>query len=443
MRKTTTSDEDVKIAMPAATDEHSIWLCVGTLLDGCSTNPLKNTHVVYNASSIRYVGGFKDTPPEKHLKPSQKQPDLYLPDFTLLPGLIEAHAHLFLDGSELDFEKRKAYLRQSPQDLLRAAHQRLQRLLRIGIIAVRDAGDKHGVGLSLSKLSRSSDQPSLPYVDSPGAAIHHRGCYGGFMAEPIEDFTTSKACVASRVRAGADRIKLIATDIIDFSAGKVNKPPQMSAQEIAELVRAARKFDKQTFAHASGDDGIANTLAGGVDSVEHGFFIRKDQLAQMRDRHIAWTPTFAPVQRQVDYAEQMGWDEKTVSNLRRILDQHASSLRHAHELGVPILCGSDAGSYGVEHGNGLLYEMELMVGAGLSPLSVTNAATGTSSKRLGFKEKFGQIKSGYKSRFILTQHSPLESIANLRRKKFVVFDGAVYDSDEDKSFMSSRALILP
>lgn len=417
--------------IPPASNGRRVWLRLGTLFDGIATKPHKDAHLVYDANAILYVGDAGHSPPVDLLNSGQTQPDLDMPEYTLLPGLIEAHAHLFLDGGEFDLQKRKTYLRKTPEELLRAARGRLDILIRTGIIAVRDAGDKHGVGLALSKLYMSKDKPLMPYVDSPGAAIHHRGHYGGFMAEPVEDHESPQDCVAARVRAGADRIKLIATSIIDFHKGQVVKAPQMTTQEISDLAGAARAFGKQTFAHASGDAGIEHAVAGGVDSVEHGFFVRADQLARMRDRHIAWVPTFAPVQKQVDHAGRMGWKEETVSNLRRILDQHSSSLVKAHELGVQIIAGSDAGSSGVAHGSDFLFELELMERAGLSALTVIQAATGNSSNRLGFKEKFGQIKPGYKSRFLLTRHSPLESISNLRKDKYVVFDGAVYNSDED------------
>lgn len=234
----------------------------------------------------------------------------------------------------------------------------------------------------------------------------------------------------ARVRAGADRIKLIPTGIINFKKGAVTTEPQMTTEEIRELAAAAKSFGKQTLAHASGDAGIERAIEGGVDTIEHGFFLRPDQLAKMRDRQIAWVPTFAPVQMQVDCASWMGWDEAVVSNLKRILEQHAVTLRRAYEMGVEIIAGSDAGSYGVAHGLGLLYELLLMERAGLSPLAVVRAATGASSTRLAFKEKFGQIKAGYRSRLLLTRHSPLEGIGNLRKLRIVVFDGAAFESDE-------------
>jgi imidazolonepropionase-like amidohydrolase len=127
----------------------------------------------------------------------------------------------------------------------------------------------------------------------------------------------------------------------------------------------------------------------------------------------------------------MGWDERVVSNLKKILEQHAASLVKAHELGVQIIAGSDAGSCGVAHGHGFLRELELMEQAGLTPLSVINSATGASSDRLAFKEKFGRIKPGYLSRFILTRHSPLERISNLKRERVVIFDGAGLECGDD------------
>jgi imidazolonepropionase-like amidohydrolase len=418
-----------KLSLSAATGGRRIWLRVGTLLDGVSSKPLRNAHVVYDQSTILFAG--ENSPPSNLLSANQQQPDLDLPDYTLLPGLIEAHAHFFLEGGELDLDKRSAYLKQAPEDLLNAARARLGKLVRLGIIAVRDAGDKNGVGLALSKLYASGQRPAMPYVDSPGAAIHHKGRYGSFMAEPIEDFDTLKHCVEARVAAGADRIKLIPTGIINFKQGAVTAEPQMTTAEVSELVAAAKSFGKQTLAHASGDVGIERAIDGSVDSIEHGFFVRDDQLAKMRDRQIAWVPTFSPVQEQVDHADQMGWDAQVVSNLNKILEQHAASLMKAHEIGVQILAGSDAGSCGVAHGLGFLYELELMQRAGLGPISVINAATGASSNRLAFKEKFGQIRSGFQSRFILTRHAPLESVSNLRKQKWIVFDGNVLESDED------------
>ncbi len=431
-------------AIPVATLAHPVWLHVGTLLDGSNTAPAKDAHVVYDAAGIRFVGVNGQTPPASLVRPGQGAPDLVAPDATLLPGLIDAHTHLFLEGGELDLDKRAAYLKQSPAELLAAAMPRLEKLVRLGLAGVRDAGDKDGVGLALSRLCKAQVGPvsdrtpgqsetgptPMPYLDSPGAAIHHRGRYGSFMGRAIEDHASPTDCVAARLAAGADRIKLIPTGIINFQKGAVTAEPQMTVEELRELVAAANGAGRQTLAHASGDVGIERVVESGVDSVEHGFFMRDDQLERMRERRTAWVPTFAPVQVQVDEAARYNWDANVTGNLQRILDAHASSLVKAHARGVIILAGSDAGSCGVAHGLGLLYELELMERAGLPTPAVIHAATGAAADRLAFGQKFGRLAPGWRSRFILTRHSPLETVKNLRRARTIVFDGGVFTTDE-------------
>lgn len=425
------------ISVPPATRDHPVWLHVGTLFDGSDAAPAKDAHVVYDASGIRFVGRNGQTPPAALIRPRQTAPDVDAPDATVLPGLIDAHTHLFLEGGELDLDKRAACLRQAPEALLAAAWPRLEKLVRLGVAGVRDAGDKDGVGLALSRRCKALGVPSLvpgaepmPYLDSPGAAIHHRGRYGSFMGGAVEDHASPADCVAARVAAGADRIKLIPTGIINFQQGAVTAAPQMTTEELREFVAAAGRHGRQTLAHASGDAGIERVVESGVDSVEHGFFVRDDQLARMRDRRTAWVPTFAPVQVQVDEAARYNWDATVTGHLQRILDRHAASLVRAHAAGVIILAGSDAGSCGVAHGLGFLYELELMERAGLPPRAVLHAATGAAADRLAFHRKFGRIEPGWLSRLILTRHSPLETVKNLRRARTVIFDGRVFATDD-------------
>jgi len=424
-------DKGVVPVLPSAAGATNIWLRVGTLLDGTSTTPARDAHVVYNGTAIQFVGREGRTPHRELLRPGQDKPDLDASNCTLLPGLIEAHAHLFLEGGELARDRRAATVKQPAAELLAGAHDRLEKLVRLGVAGVRDAGDKDGVGLALSKLCASGNRPLMPYVESPGSAIHHRGRYGSFMGGAIEDFASLHDCVADRVKTGADRIKLIPTGIIDFKKAQVTSLPQMSLDEVTQLVAAAKSFNRQTFAHASGDAGIEYVIEGGVDSVEHGFFVRDGQLARMRDRRTAWVPTFAPVQEQIDHADLMGWSAEIAANLRGIIERHSASLVRAHAMGVLIVAGSDAGSVGVAHGIGLINELVLMERAGLPSIAVVNAATGVSANRFGYKEKFGRIEPGYLSRFILTCHSPLETVANLHRPRTVVFDGEVFSSGVD------------
>ncbi|MBL4575375.1 MAG: amidohydrolase family protein [Opitutaceae bacterium] len=414
-------------ALSSVTEEGNVWLQIAELIDGQSTVSLQNAHLVYSQSEILYVGN-EDSPPPKDIVPGKTNPDLILTEYTVLPGLIEAHAHLFLEGSELDFDKRKTYLALPQDQLLSKARERLSNLLHLGITAIRDAGDRNNVGLTLSSEYQKGNQNDMPYIDSPGAAIHHQGRYGSFMGDPLEAFQNAEACVKSRITDGADRIKIIATGIINFKKGRVTSKPQMSAEEVTALVQSSRKHNRQTFAHASGSEGIENVIKGKVDSIEHGFFITDEQLLKLRDNNIAWIPTLTPIQKQIEHAKQLGWNDQTVDHLKRIIDTHQKTLLKAADHGVTIIAGSDAGSCGVPHGSGLLDELELMEDAGLSSIHVVNSATGTSASRLKYRDEIGSLKKGSKARFILTEHSPVQTVKNLQKEKIVVFDGALFHS---------------
>jgi imidazolonepropionase-like amidohydrolase len=403
-----------------------VWLRVGRLIDGVVDAPSIDTDIVFDCLRIHSVGkgiGIK----------GQSSPDLVLPDYTVLPCLIEAHAHLFLDGAPVKLEEREPYLKNSASWMLERSRSRWPKILRCGIGAVRDAGDKHGVGLALAgERKRELEKPATtPWIDSPGAAIHHRGRYGFFMGEPIEDHAGPAESVAARVAAGADRIKLLVSGIINFKVGQVTVPPQMSAEEVAALVRAAANYGRQTFAHASGTQGVENSIEGGVTTIEHGFFVTTDQLARIRDRQIGWVPTFAPVQLQIDRAADLGWDADVVGHLKRIIESHQNMLRRAHEMGVKLIAGSDAGSCGVPHGIGLLRELCQMEAAGIPPMAVLRAATGVSQSVLQFPEAVGRIAVGFRSRFIITRHDPLKTVANLQKDKTILFDGNVVHCDGD------------
>ncbi len=150
----------------------------------------------------------------------------------------------------------------------------------------------------------------------------------------------------------------------------------------------------------------------------------------MRDRGIAWVPTFAPVQVQIDFAAEMGWDEEVVGHLKRIIEGHQKMLCLAEKMGVTVIAGSDAGGCGVPHGVGFLQELEQMERAGMSAMGIVRAATGVSTEVLNFAEPVGRIAAGCRTRFIVTRHDPLETVKNLQKEKTVMFDGMAVHGTE-------------
>ena len=399
---------------------------VGQLLDAKNQRVLKNAHLIYDQNHIIYVGSEA---PEEAILDGRKSPDLILPEYTAMPGLIEGHSHTFLEGAELAAEKRADYQKQDPQSLFEKAEARLRTLARMGIIAMRDGGDKDQIGLRLSKLTAAKDCPAFTAkVFSPGAGIHRQGRYGSFFGQPLEDHADIESCVRARVAEGADHIKIVPTGIINFLRGLVIAKPQFSVEEVQQFKQAARAHQKHLMAHASGDIGVGYAIDGGVDTLEHGFFITDDQLHRMRDLGISWVPTFTPVQEQLDHADVMGWAGETLDNLKRILENHARSLQKAIAMGINVLVGSDSGSCGVAHGSGLFYEMELLENAGMPTLDILCQATHGNNTLLTGNQPCGSFERGFKPRFILTKNNPFETVKKLCLERLVVFDGEAESS---------------
>ena len=398
------------------------WIVVGKLLDTPNRCVVANAHLIYDSSQILHAGSAQ---PPAALTDGRQEPELILADFTALPGLIEGHSHTFLEGAELAAGKRGDYQKQDPATLYAMAAARLHTLARLGIIAMRDGGDKDHVGLRLSRdTAPERCAPFTARVFSPGAGIHRRGRYGGFFGGPVEAYPSIESCVQARVAEGADHIKIVPTGIINFAKGAVTAKPQFEVGEIQQFRQAAHACGRHLMAHASGELGVGHAIDGGVDTLEHGFYISDDQLARMRDADMAWVPTFTPVREQLDHADLMGWDAATLDHLRRILDNHARSLQKALALGVAVLVGSDSGSCGVAHGIGLLNEMELLEAAGMSTLDILCQATRGNALRLIGGDRCGSLAAGNRPRFILTPGDPLATVRHLRGERLVVFDGA-------------------
>jgi imidazolonepropionase-like amidohydrolase len=377
------------------------------MLDARAKRVVDDIHLVYDKSGILHAAPA--APPDGIVHGLQM---LDLPGLAALPPLFDAHTHISMCGSELVADKRAA-AQKRPADEIRAEAEIRARLLPArGVLGMRDGGDKEGAGLYLSKMSRQAFETSgLPAVLSPGPGIHRKGRYGGFFCQALENHPSIAECVTSRVHDGADHIKIVPTGIINFAKGAVTAAPQLSAAEVREFVMASASHRRMVMAHASGADGIRNAIDGGSNTIEHGYFITRDQLAAMRDQTIAWVPTFAPVHMQIVHAAIMGWDGTVLDHLRRILDAHAESLRHAIDIGVRVLVGSDAGSYAVPHAAGLIEEMRLMEAAGMPVLDVFCEATFGNANTLAPALSPRLLETGCPATFLLV---PTAALATTR-----------------------------
>ncbi len=327
----------------------------------------------------------------------------------LLPGLVDAHVHLFLDGAPTDGAERSAHMKKSVDELTEAARQSARQSLTCGVTLVRDAGDRHGINHVVRDEAMHSW--SMARVRSGGLGVRRPKRYGAFMAHEVEDDNAIKQSV-TRLAPHCDEIKLILTGIIDFDAGAVTDEPQFDLDSTRLVVETARAQGRNTFVHCSGEKGLAIAAAAGVGSIEHGFFMNHDTLAMMRDQDVAWTPTFCPVHFQWQHPEAVGWSAQTVDNLRRILDQHAEHLQMADAMGVRLLLGTDAGSMGVQHGYAVFEEIQRYLEAGLSLQKILQSATSANRKHFGLSDT--RLAPGASFEAVLLERSPFETLDTLR-----------------------------
>ncbi len=334
----------------------------------------------------------------------------------LMPGLVEGHAHLFLNGGELDTAVRSAYLKSSVDNMVGVGRRNLQLSAEAGVTLIRDAGDRFGVNHILRAEAASSSFP-LPRVRSAGLGVRGPRGYGAFMAREVGDLTQVSE-VIGELAEESDDIKVILTGIIDFEAGAVKGVPQFDVDSCRKIVETAHSAGRKTFAHCSGLDGIAIAVEAGIDSIEHGFFMNEEMLVAMAEQQVAWVPTFSPVDFQWRSPKWCGWDPNTQGMLRRILDQHSRQVALAAELGVPLVCGSDAGSHGVPHGSSLIDEVEFLSKAGLSMQTALASATSV-PRRLWGEEPAGPVKQA-RAELVVLAASPFDDLTALRRVEAVI-----------------------
>lgn len=334
----------------------------------------------------------------------------------VMPGLVEAHCHLFLDGAELDVRKRKEYLRAPFDTMLATGRRSVAQNLAAGITLIRDAGDLHGVNRRL-KFESTVTSGLSPALRSPGCALRKAGRYGSFMAVEVTD-ARSIVRTVRELATTANDLKILLTGIIDFENGCMKGGLQFSREETELIVSTAHDLGLRTYAHCSGTEGLRVAVAAGIDSIEHGFFMTRDILCAMRDRNIAWVPTFSPVQFQHDRPELSGWNAATVAGLQRILDDHCEHIALADELGVSVVAGSDAGSYGVPHGKGLIDELIFQHRAGMSVEHVLASATSVPRRLWGCEP--ADIARGCRADLVAPGGSPFASMEHLREVRFLM-----------------------
>lgn len=382
-----------------------ITLAAGWLIDGTGAPPQQRVVIEIEGPTLRAIGGWDALEGLPRL-PSEV---IDCRGCTVIPPLVDSHVHLAFDAGTPGGAPRSAA----------AAEERMQqnaaRLLRRGVLSVRDAGDGGGHGLRFAR--RAGERGVRLHVLSTGPAFHRPGRYGALLGRALPaGCSPAGALEGERGMRGA--VKIVNSglnSLVDFGR---ETAPQFSEEELAALVRRASAQGLSVLVHANGREPVARAVRARVRSIEHGFFMGRENLAAMAEAGIAWVPTLSPMRAM---AERPGADPRERDVARRTLDHQREQLFQARGLGVKVALGTDAGSPGVDHGDAAVEELGLLIASGYAVAEAVAAATAAGAELSGFGG--GRLRPGAEASLLVLEGGPADIPESLRRIRRVFLQG--------------------
>lgn len=349
---------------------------------------------------------------------------------TLLPGLIEGHAHILLHPyNETPWNDQ--VLKESDAERVARAVNHVRASLLAGVTTMRDLGTE-GAGYADVGIRDSINKGIIPgpRLIVSGRAIVATGSYGpkGFHervevplgAETADGYDDLIRVVRSQIGHNIDFVKVYA----DYRWGLDGAAaPTFTQQELATIVEIARSSGRPTVAHASTAEAIRRAVEAGVETIEHGDGATAESYKLMRKHNVALCPTLAAGDAISQYA---GWNKGVDPEPARIRDKRLS-FGEALKAGVTICFGGDVGVY--PHGDNVR-ELEMMVDYGMSVPEALKAATSVNADVFHIANKVGRVKAGLLADVIAVEGNPLDNISALRQVRFVMKDGVVYKSSK-------------
>jgi imidazolonepropionase-like amidohydrolase len=350
-----------------------------------------------------------------------------LGDSTLLPGLIDAHVHLFLHPGTEDLQTVEESVAQRTIIATLAARDDLM----AGFTAERDMGTE-GAGSADSAVRNAIDEGLIPgpRLRVSGNAVDILGGHEDANRFNPAQHVLSNATYANTVdelitvirqqfKEGADFIKMYETGPDTVRDGKPSTVYQYSEPELATAVLEAARVGKHVAVHATGEPGALYAAQAGVVSVDHANHLSDQTMQLMKEKQIFAVPTFTIYEYFADHPPSPGQGTRD----REILDLHAHEFPKQLAAGVPMAVGSDVGPF--PHGT-QAREFVLMVKYGMTALAALQADLLNGAKLLGWEGQIGVLKAGYFADVIAVQGDPLKDISTLQNVKFVMKGGVVY-----------------
>lgn len=354
-----------------------------------------------------------------------------LGDATLLPGFIDAHTHLTMQIDK-DFAQYKYDgLRRFPAEQAMYAAFYAKRTLEAGFTTVRNVGAEDFVDVGL----RNGINAGITEGPRMLTAVHGIGVPGGHFDDyslppdrmkpwgPIEGICSGadecRQAVRYQLKWGADVIKIAASGGVLSETDPVDVP-QLTPEEMAAIVSEAHKWHRKVAAHCHGDTAAREAIEAGVDSIEHGSFLKEDTLKLMKAKGVYLVPTRLAVywvNRMVDtYPPQIA------AKARAAAAAHGDMFKAALRIGVPIALGTDAGVY--PHGMNAM-EFGLMTDLGMTPAAALLAGTRDAAKLLGVQDEVGTLEAGKIADLVAVPGNVLSDIHATEHPLFVMHLGHI------------------
>jgi imidazolonepropionase-like amidohydrolase len=350
-----------------------------------------------------------------------------LGDTTLLPGLIDAHVHLFLHPGAEDLQTVEESVPQRTIYATLAARDDLM----AGFTAERDMGTE-GAGSADTAVRDSINTGKIPgpRLRISGNAIDILGGHedairynpaqhvipNATWANSIPELIT---VIRQQYKEGADFTKIYETGRDSVAGGKFSTPYQFTEAELAAAVQEAARVGKHVAVHATGEPGTLYAAQAGVASIDHANQLSDETMRIMKEKGIFAVPTFTIVEYFRDHAANPAAGARE----RTMLEMHAAEFRKQLAAGISFAMGSDVGPF--PHGT-QAREFELMVEYGMKPLTAIQAGTVNAAKLLGWGDRIGALKPGYWADIVAAPGNPLENVGALKHITFVMKGGTVY-----------------